>query len=408
MTAKSAAIAYLVNQYPKVSHSFIRREIQAVEKQGFQVLRFSIRSRADELVDPADLAELEKTRFLLAAGLVTILGAIVQTTILHPGKGLQALILAIKLGWRSERGTLRHLAYWAEACVLRQWLVKAQVQHLHTHFGTNAVTVALLCAVLGGPAYSFTVHGPEEFDKAQLIQLPIKINQAAFIIAISEFGRSQLYRYCTAEQWSKIHVVHCGLDQHFLGERCQPIPPDPKLVCVGRLCADKGQLLLLEAIRDLVAEGLDLQLVLVGDGELRPLVADRIQAFQLQDQIEITGWATADQVKAYMQAAQVLILPSFAEGLPVVLMEALALGRPVISTYIAGIPELVEPEKSGWLVPAGAIAPLKEAIRQALATPVTQLEMMGQHGSKQVAINHDIGHEAQKLTTLFHQAISKS
>lgn len=396
-------VAYLINQYPKVSHSFIRREILAVEAGGLEVHRFSIRSLQSELVDEADQQEYAKTQFVLNVGILGLLTNLLQVALTRPFRFLSALKLALKVGWGSDRGLLLHFAYLAEACVLLNQFIRLGIQHLHAHFGTNSATVSLFCYALGGPSYSFTVHGPEEFDKAEAIALPEKIKQAKFVVAISSYGKSQLFRWCDYKDWSKIQVVHCGVDPMFLDYPSVPIPQERRLVCVGRLSEQKGHLLLVEAVSQLVAEGLNFKLVFVGDGPLRPQIEHLISTLKLHNHIEITGWATNTQVQQHLLSSQALVLPSFAEGLPVVIMEALALGRPVISSYVAGIPELVEPGKSGWLVPPGALEDLTATLKTTLTTPVEQLEQMGKIGAAKVAENHNIKIEAEKLAALFQQ-----
>lgn len=395
-------IAYLINQYPKVSHSFIRREIAAVENCGIEVARFSIRSCEPELVDPMDKQEQELTEVVLGIGIFGLVFHLITQALRQPGLFVRALTLAWRIGWRSDRGIILHLAYLAEACYLRQRLSDLGVTHLHAHFGTNSATVALLCRVLGGPAYSFTVHGPEEFDKATVLALTEKIQHAAFTIAISSFGKSQLYRWCPQELWSTIHVVHCGLDQDFLSNKPSALRPQtPRLVCVGRLSEQKGHLLLLDAAALVAQNGVKFELVFVGDGPLRPQIEARATALGLETYLKITGWASAARVQEELLAARALVLPSFAEGLPVVIMEALALERPVISTYVAGIPELVEPGVCGWLVPAGDAEALANAMQTALAAPREQLEKMGKAGAQRVAERHDAATEARKLVSLF-------
>jgi colanic acid/amylovoran biosynthesis glycosyltransferase len=250
------------------------------------------------------------------------------------------------------------------------------------------------------------VHGPDEFDQAQAIGLAEKIQRATFVVTVSSFSRSQLYRWCDSSQWAKIQVVHCGLDDEFFPATPIPIPSVPRLVCVGRFCAAKGQLLLIEAVHQLVSEGIPVQLVLVGDGELRPTIEALITQLQVQDHVEITGWANTASVRQQLLAARAMVLPSFAEGLPVVIMEALALGRPVITTYIAGIPELVESGVCGWLVPAGSIETLTAALRAALQAPVDQLEAMGQVGARRVFQHHHGATEAAKLVKLFQNQLA--
>jgi glycosyltransferase involved in cell wall biosynthesis len=401
-------IAYLVNQYPKVSHSFIRREIAGVEASGLQVARFSIRSCGSELVDEVDKLEQELTQVVLGIGKVRLLFALLRVAITRPARLLSALWLMLQVGWHSERGVLRHFAYLAEACVLLGWFSELGIAHVHAHFGTNSTTVAMLCHALGGPPYSFTVHGPEEFDKAEAIALTEKIKRSAFVVGVSCFGKSQLYRWCEYEQWSKIQVVHCGVDELFLTQSHSPIPDQPHLVCVGRLSEQKGHLVLVEAAGRLAAEGLRFKLILVGDGPLRAQIETMIAQLGLQDHIEITGWASNTEVQQHILASRAMVLPSFAEGLPVVVMEALALSRPVISTYVAGIPELVEPGTCGWLVPPGSVESLTEAMRAALQSSVETLEQMGQVGASRVAGQHNAAIEASKLAALFRSNIEKS
>lgn len=375
---------------------------------GIQVARFSIRSLESELVDEVDKLEQELTQVVLGIGKVGLLLALIRVAITRPVRFLSAFWLMLQVGRHSERGILRHFAYLAEACVLLRWFSDAGIAHVHAHFGTNSTTVAMLCHVLGGPPYSFTVHGPEEFDKVQTISLTEKINRAAFVVAVSSFGKSQLYRWCEREHWAKIHVVHCGVDKLFLKQPHVPIPDQPRLVCVGRLCEQKGQLLLIEAASRLAAEGLPFKLVLVGDGPLRPQIETLIAQNGLQEHVEITGWASNSEVQQQILASRAMVLPSFAEGLPVVIMEALALERPVISTYVAGIPELVEPGTCGWLVPPGSVEALTAAMRTALLLPVEKLEQMGRLGAERVALEHDAEQEASKLAALFPSNIEKS
>ncbi|ACK67529.1 glycosyl transferase group 1 [Rippkaea orientalis PCC 8801] len=397
-------VAYLINQYPKISHSFIRREILALEELGLPITRFSIRSCAEPLIDEADQQELAKTNIILDAGILGLLISLLKVAITRPQRWIEAFILTLKLGWKSDRGILLYCAYLAEACVLIDHFSELQISHFHAHFGTNSTMVVLLNHILGGASYSFTLHGPKEFEKVEAIALPEKIKQAEFVVGISSYGRSQLCRWCDYTKWDKIKVIHCGLDQSFFSLPRQPIPQENTLVCVGRLCEQKGQLLLIEAASKLVAQGFKFKLILVGDGPLREPIEQAIARWQLKETVEITGWATQAEVQQHILASKAMVLPSFAEGLPVVLMESLALGRPVISTYVAGIPELVIPGKSGWLVPAGSVNPLVDAMKKVLETPISQLEDMGKTGANYVKEHHNVLTEAQKLMLLFQEA----
>lgn len=396
-------LAYLMNQHPYASCTFIRREILELEAQGVAVSRFSIRYPELTITDQGDQQELTKTRFILTGGMDRLGLGLLKALITRPQRWLQTLGLTLSLARRSDRGLGVNLAYLAEACVLLDWLQAAGITHVHCHFATNATAVAMLCHSLGGPSYSFTVHGPHEFDQPEAISLGEKITRAAFVVAISSFTRSQLLRWCSYQHWSKIHIVHCGVDQLFLAPPPTPLPPTPVFVCVGRISEQKGHLILLEAVSWLANQQQRFKVVLVGDGPLRSQLEALIAQLKLHDYIEITGWATNAEVQQHILKAQVMVVPSFAEGLPVVVMEALALGRPVLATYIAGMAELVEPGVCGWLVPAGSAQPLADAMARVIHTPLETLTQMGQAGAQRVVQNHSAAVEAGKLKQLLGQ-----
>lgn len=400
-------IAYLINQYPKISHSFIRREIRELERLGFDIDRIAIRGWDGDDVDELDLAERQRTRYVLQDGIRGLVVSCFRIMLRRPIRLLSAFQVAWTMSRRAERPLFVHLVYVAEACRILQWIDEDGVDHLHAHFGTNSAEIALLVHVLGGPRWSFTVHGPEEFDKAPLLHIAEKLHRCAFVVSISSYGRSQLFRMLDRDSWHKIHVVHCGLDASFFTNPAPPPSANRRLVCVGRLCEQKGQLLLLEAALQLMTSGVEFELVIIGDGEMRPDVDAFIGRHRLQERVQVTGWLFNDAVVEQIRSARALVLPSFAEGLPVVLMEAMALGRPVISTYVAGIPELVEPGTSGWLVPAGDIEELVDAMQACLETPIDKLAAMGAAARKRVAARHDIEREATKLAQLFAESAKR-
>jgi glycosyltransferase involved in cell wall biosynthesis len=400
-------VAYLVNQYPRTSHSFIRREILAVEAEGVEVLRFSVRPLDEPLPSEIDRLELERTRVVLDAGPVQHTLALAEVAVRRPAVFARAVAKTVQLGWRSERGLLRHFAYLAEACVLARWLRRADgADHVHAHFGTNAAAVALLCHAVGGPTYSFTVHGSEEFDKPEFLGLAQKIRQASFAVAISNFARAQLCRWADHADWAKIHVVRCGIDEELLRAPTSPTPAAPRLVCVARLVQLKGHLILIEAAERLAAEGLDFEIVLAGDGPFREPIEAAIRRAGLDRRIRVAGVMSADQVRDVIQASRALVLPSFSEGLPMVVVEALALRRPVITTAIAGIPELVATGETGWLVPAGSVDALTDAMRDALQSPPARLDEMGRAGAARVAKQHNARAEARRLIEFLRPVVA--
>ena len=354
-----------------------------------------------ELVDPIDISELKKTSYILTENIFRIAFNCMRVLLLHPIKFVSVLMQAIVMGFRSDRGMLKHIVYFLESCVLLRWQQKEEIEHMHVHFGTNSTSVAMFVYFLGGAPYSFTVHGPEEFDKPEFIHLSKKIQHSKFVVAISSFGRSQLYRCVTHEFWPKILEVHCGLETAFFDGPVTPVIDTNRLVCVGRLCEQKGQLLLVEAVRQLSEKNIEFELVLAGDGEMRPEIEQLISQYGLQSRVKILGWISSEQVRQELLASRALVLPSFAEGLPVVIMEAMAVRRPVLSTYVAGIPELVIQGENGWLFPAGSVEALVEALEECLKTPTADLNKMGEAGFALARQRHCSDTEAKKLADLF-------
>lgn len=397
-------VAYLINQYPKVSHTFIRREILAAERLGVSVRRIALRGWDAEVVDAQDRSEQDRTRYVLKEGFLPLLGAVFRTLVRNPRGFTRALKAAFAMGRRAVRPLPYHLIWLAYACRIREWLALEPVSHVHAHFGTNAAETALLLHLLGGPTYSFTAHGADEADDAARLSLDRKIAGAKFVAAISSYTRSQLLRHIPPGDWPKVRVVHCGLAANSFAGADAGIPEAPRFLCIGRLCGEKGHLILLDAFAQLIEQHPDARLVLAGDGELRPLLEARIRALGLGDQVQITGWIGSAEIRAQILGCRTLVQPSLQEGLPVVIMEAMALRRPVISTYVAGIPELVLPGENGWLVPAGNVEALAEVMAQSVATPAADLRRMGAAAQRRARDRHSIDTEAGKLAALFAAA----
>lgn len=397
-------IAYVLNTYPQPSHSFIRRELHALEAQGVSILRLAMRRATMPLVDPADQAEAARTEYVLQAGGASLLAALAREMAV-PARFAAALGVARRLSRASDNGLARHLIYLAEAAYVKQRCRAEGVAHIHAHFGTNSAAVAMLANALGGPGYSFTAHGPEEFDAPKSLSLGEKTNRAAFTVAVSSFGRSQLSRWAAFGKWDDVKVVHCGIEPARFAAPA-PVPRGPlRLAAIGRFVEQKGQMVLIRAMAQLVPQIPRLHLALIGDGEMRPALEAAIAAHDLKDHVTLTGWLSEEGVRAELALAHALVMPSFAEGLPMVVMEAMAAARPVIATYIAGTPELVVPGETGWLVPAGDATALAEAVQALHATPADQLNAMGQAARARVLERHDSTSEATKLAGHFRAVI---
>ena len=426
-TGTRATIGYLTTEYPKPSHTFVRRELLALERRGWTIERLTIRPFAGQLADPADIAEAARTTALLPPGLrakVSLAVGGLREFVTRPRAMLAATRAMLRLYRGSQRSLIQHVAYLAEACRLRRHCQRRSITHLHVHFGKNAADVALLARELGGPSFSMTIHGPGEFDASAPFGLGPKVAASKFTAAISSFGTAQLRRWVPAAHWHKLAIVRCTIGDDFLSQLSPVTQTAPRFLCVGRLTAQKGQLLLVEAVAKLAARGVDVHLTLAGDGELREPIEALIAEHRLHDRVTITGWIDEAEVRRLLRECRALVLPSFAEGLPVAIMEALALGRPVISTMVAGIPELVrgagarEPgvemtslgdratadDRNGWLLPAGDVDGLVDALAEAAACDLDRLSAMGRAGHAAVAARHRTDVEASRLDRLLCEA----
>ena len=395
-------LGYLTSVYGRASDTFIRSEVAGLRALGHEVRTFSIRRPpTTELVSDAIRREQAETEAVLEVGFPRMIASSLGWAVRSPSKFLRALRIVLEIRRPGLKGHLYPVVYFLEAAYLASRLKAAGVEHLHNHIGENSASVAMIAAELAGIPFSLTIHGPAEFDRPMDLALDVKVRRSKFVAAVTEFGRSQLFRWTDPADWPKIAIVHCGVEPLFLEHQIDPPPNRTRLVCVGRLAEQKGQLILVEAAGILAAEGLDFDIALIGDGPMREAIESAIERLDLKERVKIAGWMGAEGVRDELLKAKALVLPSFAEGLPVVIMEALALGRPVISTYVAGIPELVGDGECGWLVPAGSVDDLARAIRELLASPPEKLARMGLEGASRVAERHDSRSEACKLSRLF-------
>jgi glycosyltransferase involved in cell wall biosynthesis len=398
-------LAYLLNSYPMTSTTFIRREIAAIERAGVPVKRFAVRRWSERLVEPADISEGERVEYLLTGKRGRLIGGLACEALLHPHRLGSTRGLLRRMRRAAGRGLIRHTAYLAQAIRLRKRCAELGVTHVHAHFSTNAATVAMLCRRLGGPRYSFTVHGPEELDRLAANSVAEKVEHAAHVVAISHYCRNRLSACLPGHLRGRIRVISCGIDLADYPDPPTPPPMAALLVGVGRLCPQKGQVEIPAAIAAATSRHSGLSVVLIGDGESRAAIEHEMARTGTGGQIELLGWRPNAEVRRHLGEARALLLPSHAEGLPVAIMEAFATGRPVIATRIAAIPELVD-ERCGWLVEPGDGAGLAAAIDAAMTADQAMLDRMGREGRTRVVARHDIDKLAPQLIALFGGAAS--
>lgn len=400
----SGPIAYLTGEYPKVSHTFIQREIEALEATGQTVLRCSVRQApAKDVVGPDQQAEAARTFFVLRAAKspARLIGAHLHVLRRAPRRWLSAL----KLAWRTRppgaKALLWQAFYFLEAAVLTRHLHDNGAIHLHNHFASSSGSVAMLTSEMSGIPFSFTMHGPTEFFEPKWWRLDEKVARASFVACISHYCRSQLMFFSDPAHWNRLRIVHCGVTPERYGrDPSRPADAPPSIVFVGRLDSVKGGRLLLEAFGTLRDRHPDAVLRIVGDGPDRPAMEARARELNLGARASFLGYRTQTEVAEVLSGADMLVLPSFAEGVPVVLMEAMASGLPVVSTRIAGIPELVEDGRTGFLVPAGDLDSLTARIDTLLSDPARAREM-GAAGRAVVEAEFNLTREVDWLARIF-------
>ncbi len=395
MSDIEAPIAYLTGEYPRATDTFIQREVAKLRDLGFTVETCSIRKTGPEhIVGPEQEAEQART-FHVLSGLKTLGGLKAHLrAIKSPGRYFRALGLAWKTAPKGIKGRLYNLIYFAEAVVLAAHLQDKGVKHLHNHIAKASCTVAMLASEVSGIPYSFTLHGPDIFFAPEHWRLDEKIKRADFVACISEFCRSQAMLFSRREDWSKLHIVHCGIDlTRYEGARTFG---GEKLLFVGRLAGVKGVPVLLDALAAARKERPGMTLSLIGDGPERDEIEAEARALGLSDAVTFLGYKSQAEVAEALAAHDALVLPSFAEGVPVVLMEAMASAIPVVATQVGGVGELVEDTVSGCIVPPGDPVALGHAINNVLA----DAKDMGAEGREKVTREFDINKEAAWLGIL--------
>lgn len=389
-------IAYLTGEYPRATDTFIQREIAALRAIGFDVWPASIRRTGPEhIVGPEQEAEQARTFHVLPATARPLsLCAAKLRALRHPGRFLRTLKSAWTTAPKGVRGRVYNVIYLTEALVLAKWMQDQGVTHLHNHIAKASCTVAMLASELTGIPYSFTLHGPDDLQEPGHWRLDAKIARAAFVVCISDFCRSQAMLHSDKRHWRRLHVVHCGVDPARYDRPRRP--GSGRLLFVGRLAAVKGLPVLFQVLRGLRSRHPGLKLTLIGDGPERRALEAEAATLGIDDIVTFAGYRNQSAVADALTETDVLVLPSFAEGVPVVLMEAMAARLPVVATRVAGVSELVEHGVSGFLVPPGNPEALSDAIDAALrAAPA-----IGEAGRAQVVAEFDSKTEAARLAHL--------
>lgn len=403
MSHEPKRVAYLVSEYPKISHTFIQREIHSVEKAGKDVIRFSIRTpNSDDLSGSVEKQEHQKTTYILSKckNPLSLAKGHLSLLFTSPGRYLRALGTAVRHRPPGLKGFIYSLIYFTEAGILASEMRRSNADHLHTHFANSGCTVAMIASQMSGTPFSFTMHGPTDFFAVDHFSIPEKIARASFVACISHFCRSQMMLFSDQADWEKLKIVRCGIEpEKYVNSEKKS---GNTILFVGRMAGVKGVPLLLNAVKELSKTNDAIVLQLVGDGPERKALEAKSTEMGIEKIVSFLGYQTQDEVADLMKKADIFALPSFSEGLPVVLMEALASSTPVITTKIAGVAELVEDQVNGLLIDAGDQDGLNYAL-QTLLNDKAGRQKMGAKGRGVVGAKFNAATEGKRIAGYFSQ-----
>jgi glycosyltransferase involved in cell wall biosynthesis len=412
IAAARRRVAYLVGRYPTVSHTFVLREVRALRELGIEIDTFSIwRSSPEQILSQADREEAARTFNVLPVLPLALVASLLAAIAASPAAFARLVTRALRLARPGLYGRFLAASWVAEAAILWRELRRRGIRHVHVHLPGTAPAVAMLATELanaadgGGHTWSLTVHGPAEFYEVRVDGLPEKVRSADFAVSISDFGRSQLMAFVPEAHWDKLHVVHCGIEPDSYPARPARDGDSERrlhLLSVGRLTQVKGHGVLLQALGDLRARGVPATATIVGDGPKRAELEELTRTLGLGDAVRFTGAVGQDEIDAYYEDADALVVASFAEGIPVVLMEAMAHRLPVVATRVMGVAELVRDGENGLLVRPARPDQLADALKR-LAGDAGLRRRLGEAGRQTVEAEFDVRKSAERMRDLFER-----
>lgn len=403
------SLAYLISTYPTLSMIFVLREVLALRSLGFRIETASINppERAPEAMTPAEAAEARRTYCIKRHGIAGAVAASFEALVSNFPGFLRGLALAFRLAHFDLRRLFFNLMYLTEAFMVGQWMKRNRLSHLHVHLASQAASVGLFAHHIFGFGYSLTVHGPDEFYHARGHYLAEKIAAADFIVCISSFARSQMMLQSPYAHWQKFVVAPLGIDPEVFMPRTPNPAPDPfEILCVGRLTPAKGQHLLIDAVNELARQGRSVRLRLVGAGPDEVALRQHAARIAYPERIIFSGAVNQDRIRDYYAAADAFCLPSFAEGVPVVLMEAMAMQIPCVTSRITGIPELIRDGIDGLLVAPSDVDGLVDALAQLMDDEELRARL-GKAGRARVLAEYDLRENVQRLAAIFAERVKR-
>ena len=401
------SLAYLTSQYPMLSMTFVLREVRQLRRMGFHIDTASINAPDRPLANltAEEAEEAGRTYYLKTHGVRGAISAHLKTLLTRFGGYWRGLRLVLSLGGLDIKRLIFNVMYFTEGLMVGVWMQRVRQRHLHVHLGSQAATVGLYVRHIFGFGFSITVHGPEEFYDAQGQYLEQKVAAADFICCISSYARSQLMKFSPYAHWSKLVVSRLGVGPSlFVPRPAKPASDLSEILCVGRLTKAKGQHVLIDAVDRLTRQGRRVRLRLVGDGPDGPSLRERAKQLENPNVVVFEGAVNQDNIRALYEAADIFCLPSLAEGIPVVLMEAMAMEIPCVTTHITGIPELIRSGSEGLLVAPSDLDGLVSALETLMDDAVLR-ERVAKSGRARILSDYDLGRNVERLATIFAERV---
>ncbi len=400
-------LAYLCGEYPRATDTFIQREVKSLRKAGFHVETISVR-RPSQLEQGTEEQRQERqgTHYLLPCSPWRALSDHLSIILHTPGRYLHGLWLALRVRSPGIRSLIYQLFYFTEAGLVASRMKKQGLSHIHNHAPNASGYVAMLAAEIGDLTYSMTLHGFGILSEPRRWRLKEKIERSLFTICVSHHARSQAMLWSDRVCWHRLHIVHCGIEPKLAIAPRSHTGKGLNILFVGRFDHVKGLPILLDAFAILADRNKNLHLNLVGDGPERPALEAIIQAKNLPERVTFHGYRSQAELHDFYAEADVFVMTSFAEGIPVVLMEAMAFGVPVVAPRITGIPELVTDGVNGLLTTPGDVNCLVARI-ESILNDAEQRNRFAVEGRKIVKKEFNLKIETTRLTTIMQDHLAK-
>ena len=406
--SQSLKVAYMMSRFPKLTETFILYEMLAMKQQGIQVEVYPLMREREEQMHPEAMQFVEIAHYQPFISF-PIVKANLYFLLKKPFVYLKTLWDLLRANWGSVNFFTGGIGIFPKTALFAYQMRADHVQHVHAHFASHPAAAGFIVHRLVGIPYSFTAHGSDLHRDRHMLRE--KVAEAAFVAAISEYNKEIIISECRGNYREKVHVVHCGVDIEVFRERSHETPYEKgenpfMILCVGTLHEVKGQAYLIDACHQLRGRGFNFECHFVGDGPDRNSLTDLVERADLSDKVHFHGRLTRDEIARLLLDADVLAAPSVPtrdgrrEGIPVVLMEAMGSGVPVIASNLSGIPELVNDQLTGLLVRPRDATSLANALERYIKDPDLR-RRLGRAGREKVAQEFDLNKNAAGLAQHF-------